>query len=259
MFSFLHQHLFVSRTIIRNTLMLILAAWVGTAHPAIIIATEAEMQLLPRYCPYTKWFDTPAGYFNERAKYWRNLMGSDGFQHMHHHCWGLLKMARSQKANLSKLERTGLRESALGDYMYVISKSPPNFIMLPEVYTKAGSVELLLQNPNKANENFARARQQKPDYWPAYSLWAEYLMKIGKRAEALEIVTSGLQKSPGVKVLLEQYRTLGGKPSDIPAGPVKKAEQAVDSSTEVKLSEQQPSSTHETAPITEVPTLHEKQ
>jgi tetratricopeptide (TPR) repeat protein len=179
--------------------------------------TEAEMKLLPRYCLDTMGFKYGDAYYNTspRAGYWVSLMGKD-FWAMHHYCWAQINMNRARKAGLPAQTRMGLWEEAFGDYLYVIGNSSPDFIMLPEIYTRVGQVELLRAHPDKANEAFARARQLKPDYWPAYSHWAEYLIKIGRRPEALKIVTAGLQHSPGTKVLLEQYRILGGKTSDIP-------------------------------------------
>lgn len=257
MFYTLRQHSFASRTIVRKSLTLALVAWIGIAH-AKIVATDAEMRLLPRYCPYTKWFETPTGYSSETAKYWRSVMG-ESFMHMHHHCWALLKMARSQKAHLSQQERMGHWESALNDYEYVIMNSPPDFIMLPEIYTKIGEVALLLKQLNKANTAFAHARDLKPDYWPAYSHWAEFLIKTGKRDEALRIVTSGLQQSPNVRVLLELYRILSGKPYETSAKSADKVEEMVDNSTEINRSEQRPSSPGEAAVITEDLTFRNSQ
>jgi tetratricopeptide (TPR) repeat protein len=111
--------------------------------------------------------------------------------------------------------RTGNLESVRGDFQYVVNHSTPDFILLPEIYTRLGEVELLLARPKQANEAFARARQLKPDYWPAYSRWADFLIGSGKRAEAKEMVKSGLEYSPTAKGLLAQYKLLGGKPSEI--------------------------------------------
>ncbi len=185
---------------------------------------ESEMKLAPAYCRDTQGFGYGDAYSNTspRAGHWVSLMGNS-FWHMHHYCWARIAFNRSQKAGIPAQARKALWESARGDYLYVISNSPRDFVMLPEIYTRLGEVELLLGQPNKANEAFARAREQKPDYWPAYSHWAEFLMKHGKRPEALKGVITGLAYSPESKVLLELFRVLGGKPSDMPT-PIRKAE-----------------------------------
>lgn len=179
--------------------------------------TEVEMKLLPRYCPDTMGFSYGDAYGNAspRAGYWVSLMGKD-FWGMHHYCWAQINMNRSRKSGLTQNDRKGLWESARGDYKYVIDNSQSGFIMLPEVYTRLGEVELLLGRPQMARVAFDRARQLKPNYWPAYSHWAEFLIKTGQRAEALKVVTAGLEQSPNSKTLLELYAILGGKKSNLP-------------------------------------------
>jgi tetratricopeptide (TPR) repeat protein len=172
--------------------------------------------------------DIPKNYAIKRD-YWVSIMGK-GFEHMHHYCRAQTNVLRSRKAGLTMQERTYLREKAVDDYRYVTKNAEPDFILLPEIYTRIGEVEILRGNPADANKAFAQARQMKPDYWPAYSNWAEYLMSHGQRAEALKIVRSGLQQSPDAKVLLELLRILGGKPSDIPGKPVETVQNVVNPS-----------------------------
>ncbi|WP_153110272.1 tetratricopeptide repeat protein [Propionivibrio limicola] len=188
------------------TFMLATITPIAMAKPQNV--TEAELQLLPRYCRDTQWF--PERYAQQR-NYWVSRMGPT-FSHMHHYCWGLTNLNRARRADVRLGKRMGSLNDILNDFHYVTNQAPPDFVLLPEIYTRIGEVQLLLRAPNRANEAFARARNLKPDYWPAYSQWAEYLMQIGKRPEALKIVTSGLKHSPESKVLREQYRILGGKP-----------------------------------------------
>lgn len=190
--------------------------------------TEAEMKLLPAYCVDTMGFNYGDAYYNTspRAGHWVALMGKT-FWAMHHYCWAQINMSRSRRAGISPQLRQALWEGIRGDYGYVLKNATPGFIMLPEIYTRIGEVELLLGHPNKAGEAFGRARRLKPDYWPAYSHWAEFLMKIGRRPEAMKIVISGLENAPGAKVLLEQYRVLGGKAADLPK-PLEKPQPAAE-------------------------------
>ena len=238
---------FLWKTIVHGSVIAALIAWASAVQankPKNI--EESEMRLAPAYCRDTQGFGYGDAYSNTspRAGYWVGLMGKS-FWHMHHYCWARISFNRSQRAGISAQDRKALWESARGDYHYVINNSPRDFVMLPEIFTKLGEVELLLGQPNKANEAFARAREQKHDYWPAYSHWAEFLVKAGKRPEALKVVTAGLAYSPDSKVLLELFRVLGGKPSDMPP-PVKKAEpqpslrdtETTDGPSDVKKSEE---------------------
>lgn len=192
------------------------AAPVAALKPTNI--TEGEFALLPKYCADTQGFGYNDAHFNTspRAAGWVAQMGKS-FWDMHHYCWGLINQRRATRVGVPPMLRNGRLEDVLSDYQYVVNKASPGFILLPEIYTRIGEVELLLARPNKANEAFARARKQKPDYWPAYSRWAEFLIRSGKRPEAKELVKSGLEYSPTATVLLEQYRLLGGKPSEIVA------------------------------------------
>jgi tetratricopeptide (TPR) repeat protein len=178
--------------------------------------TPEEMALSPRFCPDVQGYgrsgtrDAPSA----AAKRWVSLMG-DTFWHVHHYCWGQINLQRALHSSTPQQTRQHLLGSVRNDYLYVVRNASKNFILLPEIYTKIGDVELLLSLPNDANKSFAQARALKPDYWPAYSHWAEFLINAGKKADAKQLVRTGLEYSPGARVLQEQYRLLGGKPSEI--------------------------------------------
>lgn len=202
---------------LRLAAVLSLTGIAGTADAKPENITDAEMKVLPRYCPDTMGFKYGDAYYNTspRARYWVSQMGK-GFWAMHHYCWAQININRARRAGVPAQTRQALRESARGDYGYVINNTAPDFIMLPEIYTRLGEVELLLARPEKASQAFARARELKPDYWPAYSHWAEYLKARGKNAEAMQIVRSGLAHSPESRVLRELYRVLGGTAAAFP-------------------------------------------
>lgn len=192
---------------------LFLGAPTANAFPA----TDTEMALIPGYCKDTQGFGYGDATTNPspRSGHWVSLMGKT-FWHMHHYCRGLIKRNRAMKAGMRIEERRELIRSALGEYEYVLSNNKEaDFILLPEIYTRVGEANILISNPSAAEQAFAKARQIKPDYWPAYSHWAEYLIQKDKRAEAKQLVKSGLEQAPNAKVLIDQYRLLGGKPSEI--------------------------------------------
>lgn len=180
-------------------------------------ATDTEMALVPSYCKDTQGFGYGDATTNTspRAGHWVSLMGKT-FWAMHHYCRGLIKRNRAMKSGLRFEERQHLLKSAIDEYDYVLNNNKdPDFILLPEIYTRIGEASILTSNPSAAERAFARAREIKADYWPAYSHWAEYLIQKGKRAEAKQLVKNGLEQSPNAKVLIDQYRLLGGKPTEI--------------------------------------------
>lgn len=179
--------------------------------------TAAEMALLPVYCPDTMGFGYGDAYHNTspNASKWVAMMGKD-FWHMHHHCWALINFRRAERTALPANEKLRLRKEALIDFRYVVTNASKDFVLLPEIYTWMGRTELLLRNPRAAADAFARARTVKPDYSPAYTHWADFLLSQGNRNDAMKVVLEGLQQAPQAKGLLHLYRELGGKPENLP-------------------------------------------
>ena len=192
-----------------------LLAWspFALAQPELI--TNAEIAMLPAYCPDTQTFGQGGQHWGAQpynwspnAPKWLDLMGK-GFWTMHHYCWALIRLRRAERPGTPAVIQKGHRQAALGDLSFVIENSPPDFIMLPEIYTKYGEVELLLKNYADADEAFAKARALKPDYWPAYLQWAEYLRQRGQKAKARELVQQGLSHAPDSKPLQQLLSMLG--------------------------------------------------
>lgn len=174
--------------------------------------TQQESALIPPYCAYT--LDQEEKHGSPERLRWEARIGR-GFNSLHHYCWGQINTLRALRSNTSGQERKRLLNAVLQDYLYVIRNIPRDSVLSPEIHTRVGEVELRLALYNEANKSFSQARALKPDYWPAYSHWAEFLIRAGQRAEAKQVVKSGLEYSPSSRVLREQYRLLGGNPSDI--------------------------------------------
>lgn len=196
------------------------------------------MALIPTYCPDTMGFGYGDAHYNTspRAPRWVSMLGKD-FWHLHHYCWALINLKRANRHGISPQQRKGLLQEVLSDYQYVLERANPDFLLLPEILTRAGEVELKLARSERAEAVFAKARQIKPDYWPAYTHWIEYLIAKGRRAEAKNLAQEGLEYSPTAKTLQTQFRLLGGDPSLIvpkspPASRVSEAEPASTPSTD---------------------------
>ncbi len=188
----------------------------GIASGQVKDMTAAELAAAPRYCPYTQGFgrsgtpDAPSA----EAKRWVASMGPT-FWHLHHYCWGKMNLQRAMRSSITEQERKHLLGTVVGDYMYVVRNGSRDFILLPEIYVGIGEIELRLARPGDASRAFAEARALRPDYSPGYSHWAEYLIRSGQKAEAKQLVRTGLEYNPDAKTLREQYRLLGGNPSEI--------------------------------------------
>ena len=187
---------------------------VASAQPSGDI-TKEEMALIPPYCPYAQLF--PKHNSPERIQ-WEARLGREGFQAIHHYCWGQINLQRALRSRTSASERRFILKTVVADYQYVIRHvdgHAKDFVLLPEILTRKGEAELLRSDFQDANISFARARALKPDYWPAYSAWAEFLIRSGQKIAAKQLVKSGLEYSPSSRVLREQYHSLGGDLSDI--------------------------------------------
>ena len=194
-------------------MMSMLPAVVRADKPARI--TDAEMALLPPYCVDTQTFKY-GGETNPspNAPKWVALMGR-AFWSMHHYCWALINLSRAQKPSMPENLRQATRQYAIDDMMFVIENSPPDFVVLPEIYTKIGETFLLLKRPAEARIAFEKARSLKADYWPPYFQWAEYLRQTGKKAEARDVAAEGLSYSPDSKSLQRLLISLGGDPASV--------------------------------------------
>jgi len=205
---------FPLRSVVMGCLLLSLGTSAFAGKPENV--TDAEMALLPQYCPDTFGFKYGDAYFNTspNAPKWVALMGKN-FWAMHHYCWALINLGRAQKPSMPASQRQATREYAISDLQYVIENTTPDFIMLPEIFTKKGEILLSLKRPLEARDAFAKARDLKPDYWPAYFQWGEYLMRAGQKKEAREVVEAGLSFAPDTRALRGLLAELGGNPATV--------------------------------------------
>ena len=70
-----------------------------------------------------------------------------GFLAVHHYCWGLINTRRALAPGVKPVIRTGLLQSVVGDYMFVIHNSPRDFVLLPEIWMRIGETQLLRSQP----------------------------------------------------------------------------------------------------------------
>jgi len=179
-------------------------------------ALPQEEAALPPYCYYTNGFAGNSGRSAEKA-HWESVIGYETFRGLHHYCRGLFKTSRALYVARSPKIRNYLLESSLGEFDYVINIAPPDFILLPEMFTKKGENLLRLKKPSQAVQEFMRAIELKPDYWPPYASLSDYYKEIGDIAKARETLAKGLEYSPDSKSLKTRLTELGA-----PKGPKRK-------------------------------------
>jgi tetratricopeptide (TPR) repeat protein len=179
--------------------------------------TDEEIALTSPFCLDTEAFrgghQCQIGR-TQKSYYWQEVLGN-GFCHLHHYCWAEVHLLRANKMSTPAVERKRQFGYAANEFNYVIKNSPPDFILLPEVFTRKGEAELRIDDFINANKSFAKARALKPDYWPAYTGWIEALIRAGRKEDAKALAKRGLEYSPKARLLIEQYKRLGGDPQEI--------------------------------------------
>ena len=199
---------------VRAALALVITVAVASAAQAAKPSniTVGETAMLPAYCPdtmgYGAYMDATTNP-SPRAGLWVGLMGKS-FWHMHHHCYGLLKLRRAMLPGTPAHTRKFELGSAIDEFNYMIQNSTANFIMLPEIYVRRGDAQVLLGDVVGAGESFEASRRAKPDYSPAYTHWAEELAKNGAKKNALGILEAGLRIAPSSAELRASYAKMGG-------------------------------------------------
>lgn len=172
---------------------------------------------LPPYCAESE-LSPSYQRFGARWQYWTNLMGPN-FNRIHHYCRGLVHLVRAKRMPEGQQTRTNLLKLAINEFDFILRGSDAwngGFPLLPEMLVRKGEAAALLQDWGTAYSAYLDARKVKSDYWPAYSAWAEVLIRIGKRDEARSLLHEGLKFSPDSVVLRTLFVQAGGRPEDIP-------------------------------------------
>lgn len=162
--------------------------------------TPGELALLPPYC--SDMHGMP-GYDGPLGDHWRSQMGED-FQHIHHYCRGLRDVFFARMATVSAQHRRFLWERSVNEYEYMLRNSRPGMPLIPEIFTRMGESLLQLGRLADAQAAFENARRLKPDYWPAYTAWADELMKLKQYKAARELLEQGLGHAPKSAELLSR-------------------------------------------------------
>lgn len=167
--------------------------------------TKADLSMLPRYCVDKLTQEGDTVMFSR----WSSVMGHD-FLYMHHHCYGLIHMTRAYRPGLRKIDRDFQRQKAINEFEFVIEKAKnPDFIMLPEVFSRRGEAMGLLGDTLHAEESFEEAARRKADYASNYGRWAEMWIARGNRDKAKAVIERGFKNSADSKHLRQLAKLLG--------------------------------------------------
>jgi len=201
-----------------NLLRKIFAAAGLTATLLLPVRLEAQIQygaqqvaMLPPYCKYTLLFrdNVPGGNNPAEIERWTKIMGST-FRNMHHYCWGMMATNRAKFFSHTRQERMRHYFDSIGEFDYVIQRVPPDFPLLPEIFTMKGENLIQLGRGPLGILELQRAIELKPNYWPPYAAMSDYYKEIGDLAKAREWLERGLSVTPDVKALRLRMAEIDG-------------------------------------------------
>lgn len=187
-------------------------AWAQAPVPGYPDRVEAfdsrEVALLPAYCRSTQVFRQHVPNDPAEGERWAAFFGPT-FLHLHHYCWGVMKTNRAMLLARERQSRLFYLGDAITEYDYVLDRSTPDFLLLPEILTKKAENLILLDRGPHAVVELMRAISLKPDYWPASVKLSDYYKSTGDLAKARQALVDGLAADPNAKVLQRRLDDLG--------------------------------------------------
>jgi tetratricopeptide (TPR) repeat protein len=202
---------------VRPTLIAWPIALVAMLHGASAVAQATQYQfdpkqlaMLPPYCKYTQIFrdNVPGGNDPREIERWASVLGAGNFHHLHHYCAGLENTNRALYFSSNKQDRNFELSMSLKEFDYVLTRVPPDFVLVPEILTKRGENLLRLGNGPQGALDLNRAIDLKPDHWPPYAALSDYYKALGDLRSAREWAEKGLAAAPGTKALQRRLAEL---------------------------------------------------
>lgn len=157
---------------------------------------KIQQGILPEWSRYVQGekFGDPKG------KKYERFFGPT-WSHIHHYIWGLDEMNQAFSNYTNIQNRNYFFTSAINNFDYVIQRSTPNFILLPDILFNKG---ITLSHMNKYVEAcmaFKRAINIRNNYIPAYVALSDLLSMNGLKKEAKQIILQGLKFNKSSEIL----------------------------------------------------------
>ena len=155
---------------------------------ADMVENLSELALLPQYC---RGADSIRRISKDTTpvEQYKAIYGYS-YIHIHHYCFAL--NAENKALRMKPGDRRVKLTYSLVDYKYVLDRAPPDFILLPEIYTSRARVFFTLKRDGEAVADLFKAIQLKADYSPAYARLSEYYQRIDDKSNAIKILEQGL-------------------------------------------------------------------
>ena len=154
--------------------------------------TPGELSRLPEYCQFQMGMP---GRDTARGAYYVSTLGK-ALDDIHHYCRGMRDIMFARTFALPPVHKRALWDRAAGEVKYMISTNPDTLVIMPEIHFRYGEIMLEVGRVEDARLAFEKSRALKPDYWPAYTLWADFLTRTKQTDQARAIIAEGLKQAP---------------------------------------------------------------
>ena len=152
----------LTRRAIGVAFMLLAAwGWAGTARADWPMdPTPQELGLLPPYCKHVQfgYGATPEG-----TAHWTAVYGSL-FHALHHYCYAFIYLMRADRHSTPAYVVNHDLSNAFAEIQYVIERSPPDHVLLPEMLTKQGMIKRRQGKPQDGMELSKKAIELDPRF-----------------------------------------------------------------------------------------------
>ncbi|MBU6995349.1 tetratricopeptide repeat protein [Ferrovum myxofaciens] len=169
----------------------------------------SELMMLPQYCRGTQQIRTISQDPTPIEQY-EEIYGKS-YHNLHHYCWAL-----NSENKASMMSSRYLRESklsyALADIKYVLDRSEPGFVFLPDIYNSQARILFSLHRDGEAVMALEKAIETKPDYVPAIARLSDYYVHIGNKGKAIKTLETGIENTENADALIKKLAVLGKTP-----------------------------------------------
>lgn len=165
----------------------------GVAHAWPGDTTKEELAVLPQWCAYTNgsWGT------NERPDIYNGYIQryGHGWTHMHHYCYGLVNYNRLRSMKVPRETLHAVFRMTKADIIYTIERTEKNFPFRPEMLVTLTRVQMREGVLLDAAGTAATLVKDWPQHADGYTLFAEVLLRAGKKNEAMEVLRKGEEMS----------------------------------------------------------------
>lgn len=171
--------------------------------------TKEDLKSLPPLCKGTQLIRGVSGDKTPMDVYTKQY--GQEFIYLHHYCFAL-KVENDFYKNPSSAYWQGKLNYAIGDLDFVLERSSPTFVLLPDILLAKARIYALQKQNGLAVITAHKAVEAKPDYVRAYTFISDLYEKLGDKTNAIKTLQSALERVPDSTPIMNRLTRLGVTP-----------------------------------------------